>query len=259
MQNHDNQAAADAAVVPAAADTLDAFDAVSAAQPAAAVHTPEERDATISESDYQVLGEISRREQVREPESKNAGREGRLRDPGQRDLARAVGLSLGMTNAILKRLAARGWLLVKKVNNRKLAYAVTPAGAEALTRRSYRYVRRTVGYVVRYKEAVSELMARLRSDGYKRVILVGESDLSFIVEHAAARNSLELVERHADKKRLAAAEVDKLELKARAEDFVLFSEKLDEKRVARADHAVPGGAQSRPGYAYLHAVLAEVT
>jgi len=34
-----------------------------------------------------------------------------------------VGLSLGMTNAILKRLAAKGWITVRKVNNRNIRYA----------------------------------------------------------------------------------------------------------------------------------------
>ena len=59
----------------------------------------------------------------------------------QRDLARIVGLSLGMTNAILKRL-------VKKVNNRNIQYIVSPKGINEITRRSYRYFKRTIKNVV---------------------------------------------------------------------------------------------------------------
>ena len=44
----------------------------------------------------------------------------------QRDLAEIVGLSLGMTNAILKRLVKKGLLTVRKVNNRNIRYAVFP-------------------------------------------------------------------------------------------------------------------------------------
>ena len=40
----------------------------------------------------------------------------------KRDLAQIVGLSLGMINAILKRLVKKGWLKIKKVNNRNIQY-----------------------------------------------------------------------------------------------------------------------------------------
>ena len=69
----------------------------------------------------------------------------------QRDLARVVGLSLGMTNAILKRLMEKGWLMIKKVNNRNIQYIVNPKGIEQITRRSYRYFKRTIKNVVYYQ------------------------------------------------------------------------------------------------------------
>jgi DNA-binding MarR family transcriptional regulator len=54
----------------------------------------------------------------------------------QRDLAEIAGLSLGMTNSILKRLAVKGLLTIKRVNNRNIHYIVTPSGIEAITRKS---------------------------------------------------------------------------------------------------------------------------
>ena len=58
----------------------------------------------------------------------------------QRDLAHVVGLSVGMTNAIVRRLAGKGWLQIRKVNNRNVQYIVSPKGLERLARRSYRYL-----------------------------------------------------------------------------------------------------------------------
>jgi len=101
----------------------------------------------------------------------------------QRDLARIVGLSLGMTNAILKRLVKKGWLKIKKVNNRNIQYIVSPRGVDEITRRSYRYFKRTIKNVVYYKEAIAELIRSIREKGYSRLVLVGQSDLDFIVEH----------------------------------------------------------------------------
>ncbi len=53
----------------------------------------------------------------------------------QRELARAVGMSLGMTNALLKRLAAKGFITMKKANSRKIQYVITPEGMQEAARR----------------------------------------------------------------------------------------------------------------------------
>lgn len=111
----------------------------------------------------------------------------------QRDLAEVVGLSLGMTNAILKRLAEKGLLKIRKVNNRNIRYIVSPKGVEAITRRSYRYFKRTIKNVVYYREAVERLIHDIRREGYDGLIFVGVSDLNFIVEYACERGGLHYV------------------------------------------------------------------
>lgn len=113
----------------------------------------------------------------------------------QRDIARAIGLSLGMTNAILKRLAAKGFIAMRKVNARNIHYLVTPDGIDLIARRSYRYLRRTVGHVVRYKERVLEILEAAAAPppegrGVTAVVLVGESDLEFLVEWCAEKTGL---------------------------------------------------------------------
>ncbi len=109
----------------------------------------------------------------------------------QRDLARIIGLSLGMTNAILKRLAQKGLLQVQKVNNRNIQYAVSAKGMEEIAHRSYRYLKRTIKNVVYYKEAIDDLIQEIASKGFQRLVLVGSSDLDFIVEHLCHKHHLE--------------------------------------------------------------------
>jgi predicted transcriptional regulator len=72
----------------------------------------------------------------------------------QRDISRILGMSLGMTNAVMKRLTHKGHLAIRKVNNRGIAYMVTPAGVEAIARRSYRYLRRTLSVMVYYRMVI---------------------------------------------------------------------------------------------------------
>ena len=111
----------------------------------------------------------------------------------QRDLAKIAGLSLGMTNSILKRLVEKGFVTVKKVNNRNIKYAVSPLGIEEISKRSFKYFKRTIKNVVVYREAVEEVLCSVKEMGYRSVILVGKSDIDFIIEHECMKKSLVLI------------------------------------------------------------------
>jgi len=104
-------------------------------------------------------------------------------DISQRDISRIIGLSLGMTNSILKRFAEKGLITIKKVNNRNIHYALTAEGIEEIGKRSWGYFKRTIKNVVVYREAISEIIKKAVNDGYDGISLVGESDMAFIVEH----------------------------------------------------------------------------
>ena len=108
----------------------------------------------------------------------------------QRDLAQIAGASLGMTNSILKRLSQKGWIAVKKLNSRNIQYAITLDGINEIARRSYRYFKRTIKNVVYYKDILEDEINRARSRKISRVVLVGSSDLDFIVEHACRRQGI---------------------------------------------------------------------
>jgi predicted transcriptional regulator len=118
------------------------------------------------DKEIDILSQIAKGEQVR-----------------QRDLSHMIGMSLGMTNAILKRLRHKGFLAIRKVNNRNIAYAVTPKGLEAITKRSYRYFKRTIRNIVYYREAIEAFVRDVKSRGYLGIALAGASDLDFVVEH----------------------------------------------------------------------------
>ena len=105
----------------------------------------------------------------------------------QRDLAQIAGASLGMTNSILKRLAQKGWISVKKLNSRNIQYAVTLEGINEIIHRSYRYFKRTIRNVVYFKDILEDLVSRAGSRNINSVVLIGKSDLDFIVEHACRR------------------------------------------------------------------------
>ena len=108
----------------------------------------------------------------------------------QRDLAVIAGLSLGMTNAILKRLIDKGLVTIKKVNSRNISYAVSPLGIEEISKKSYGFFKRTIKNIVIYKEAINDVVIDARENGFTTICLAGRSDIDFIIEHICGKNKL---------------------------------------------------------------------
>jgi DNA-binding MarR family transcriptional regulator len=108
----------------------------------------------------------------------------------QRDLAQIAGTSLGMTNVILKRLARKGWIVIKKLNSRNIQYAVTLDGMNEIIRRSYAYFKRIIKNVFFYKEKIDQAISEAKRKGIVAILLVGPSDLDFILEHSCHRHGL---------------------------------------------------------------------
>ena len=102
----------------------------------------------------------------------------------QRELAEIAGLSLGMTNGLLKRMADKGLLMMDKVNSRNIKYILTSEGRKELNRRTQKYMKRTIKNVVYYRQAIEHLVGNASEEGYKGVSLIGKSDLDFILEWA---------------------------------------------------------------------------
>ena len=117
----------------------------------------------------------------------------------QRELADKAGISLGMTNAILKRLIEKGWLVTKQFNSRNINYVVSPAGMEEIFKRGYRYFKRTIDDVQLYKEGIEQLVSEAVEAGYKTIALIGASDMDFLVEYACGKAGVELLRADSDK------------------------------------------------------------
>jgi DNA-binding MarR family transcriptional regulator len=102
----------------------------------------------------------------------------------QRDLALLARTSLGMTNSIIKRMVQKGWITARKLNSRNIRYAVTLDGINEIVHRSYHYVKRTISNVARYRDAINEIIKKAVDERKKSVLLLGKSDLEFILEYS---------------------------------------------------------------------------
>ena len=111
-------------------------------------------------------------------------------DARQREIASRTSLSLGMTNAVLRRFAEKGWIMMRRISTRNIRYVLTPAGMNELARRSARYMRRTFSNIRDCYDSVEEHIRQAKKDGYTSVILYGESDISFLIDYACRQERL---------------------------------------------------------------------
>lgn len=101
---------------------------------------------------------------------------------GQRDMAEAIGLSLGMTNLLLKGLTARGWMVMRHLTPRKIQYGLTPEGLKELSSRSYRFLKRTIRGVAECRVRLESLVVEASRSGAKGLVLIGSSDVDFVLD-----------------------------------------------------------------------------
>ncbi|HEX5480518.1 MAG TPA: winged helix-turn-helix transcriptional regulator [Dehalococcoidia bacterium] len=120
--------------------------------------------------------------------------------PSQRELARRAGIALGLTNHIIRQLAARGWIrIVRKANRRR--YVMTPQGAAAHDHLARAHLQDNL---VWYAEARNRIRTRLRalssdwiaSPGaheHKPVVFYGAGDVAEIAYVCLLQTDLTLV------------------------------------------------------------------
>ena len=121
----------------------------------------------INEKDFAVIREISN----------NAAAD-------QRAIAARSGISLGMTNLIIKRLTNMGYIKAKQLDKKKIQYLLTPQGFAEKARKSYAYTRRTIGLFKTTKEKIRDLILEEHRKGAVRFIIEGNSDLCDLTESA---------------------------------------------------------------------------
>ena len=100
----------------------------------------------------------------------------------QRDLSKHMDLSLGMTNMLVKRLIAKGYIRIRQLNKRKVEYFLTPKGFAEKMRKSVRYTMKTLKSIGLIKERLKKAIVHLRKNGEKTFFLIGDSDLVALVE-----------------------------------------------------------------------------
>lgn len=111
----------------------------------------------------------------------------------QRRLAGELGIALGLVNAYLKRSVKKGLVKASEVPTRRYVYYLTPQGFAEKSRLTVEYLSFSFRFFRQAKEDCAALFKRAEACGFKRVVLVGRSDLSEIASICALESDVKIV------------------------------------------------------------------
>ena len=108
----------------------------------------------------------------------------------QRDLSRHLNLSLGLTNMLIRRLIAKGYIRIRQLNKRKVQYILTPKGFSEKMRKSVKYTLKTIRSIGLIKERLKEILTTLIQSNHREFFILGSSDLASLIEIVMNENHL---------------------------------------------------------------------
>ena len=127
----------------------------------------------------------------------------------QRELARELNISLGLTNTYFQRVLKKGWIRAKKVKPRRWLYFLTPQGALEKSRLSLSYMQRTLESFRELKSKGDEHLRILSEKGVNGIHLCGEDDLTEILSFCFTGFKIGLLSVIPEKKLIAEIEQSK--------------------------------------------------
>ena len=112
--------------------------------------------------------------------------------PSQRQLARQLDISLGLVNSFIKRLALKGYFKVSHITKNRVRYILTPKGAAEKSRLTYEYFKLSYVFFKDARKKMQNLLKQLESQGVKRVIFFGATELAEIAYLSLHDTNIEL-------------------------------------------------------------------
>ncbi|MCX5796554.1 MAG: winged helix-turn-helix transcriptional regulator [Elusimicrobia bacterium] len=130
-------------------------------------------DDTLAEKEFLLIQELSRK-----PNST------------QRDLSQNLGLSLGTTNLLIRRLARKGIIKVTQLDWKRTQYLLTLKGAVEKMRKAYHYTRYTLRIFRQIQDNINTVLTREHRAGRRDFVLVARDEILELVRETAADLSL---------------------------------------------------------------------
>lgn len=114
----------------------------------------------------------------------------------QRGLASQMGIALGLTNSLVRRLVKQGYVRIRRIRSNHLHYVLTPTGVAEMARRATDSLENTMRLYTTTRDLIRRQLGRLEDafpDGSPRIVLYGSGDVGELVYVSLYRSKLRLV------------------------------------------------------------------
>ena len=106
----------------------------------------------------------------------------------QRSLAKELGIALGLTNSLIRKIVKKGWVKVINVKPNRVRYLITPTGIAEKARITRSYLDHTLRLYTETRDRIRERLMVLSNEcpgvpglnGGKRIVFYGAGDVAEI-------------------------------------------------------------------------------
>lgn len=109
----------------------------------------------------------------------------------QRHLSESLGLSLGTTNLLIRRLARKGLLKVTQLDWKRTRYLLTLEGALEKSRKAYHYTVYTLRIFRQLQENIAAVLDREHAAGRRDFVFVADHELLELLRETAEGHGLD--------------------------------------------------------------------
>jgi len=102
---------------------------------------------------------------------------GRITQP---EIAGLLGISLGLTNAFIKRIARKGYIKLTTIPRDRAKYLLTPQGIAEKSRLTLNYLQYSINFYKQAKQTISGAYAELEQEGVKDIVFYGIGEIAEI-------------------------------------------------------------------------------
>ena len=94
-------------------------------------------------------------------------------DASQRTLSKRVGIALGLTNILIRKLAEKGYIRVSQAGWKRWVYTLTPSGISHKARLTVGYIQQFLGHYQQVRQLLREELAVLELNAESRIAVCG--------------------------------------------------------------------------------------
>jgi len=110
----------------------------------------------------------------------------------QRSLASSLGIALGLTNLLVRRLVRKGWVRVTRIKPNRVGYFLTPAGVAEKARLSRMYLQYSIRFYTTARVRIRESLTTIGGPN-TRIVFYGTGEVAEIAYVCLQETNLQLV------------------------------------------------------------------